>query len=266
MVPTLKDSSERLERLGFRCGAKGTHSSRNMMYGDLQTLFDSLPEGATRSNYRQAIVDENVLGKPTASSRKRSFEHLGALYALDPEVPLFRYMGFLWNRDEAGRALIAFFTAYARDPLLRTTAESILKASPSDRVPREAFVEVLGRETGERFSENVLEKIVGTTTSSWCTGGYLEGVHKRVRRSPEITPGAAAMALFASYLEGFRGERMFTSRWGRLLDKPLHERKEAAREAARRGWLNYREAGGVVEVTFPELLTQDEEKLSRESD
>lgn len=266
METPLQDDCANLVRLGFRCGAKGTHSSRNMMFPDLETLLINVPEASKRSDYRQAVVEQNVLGKPTASSRQKSFEHLGTLYALDPEVPLFRYMRFLWERDEAGRALIAFFTAYARDPLLRTTAESILKASPSDRVPREAFVEVLGRETGERFSENVLEKIVGTTTSSWCTGGYLEGVHKRVRRSPEITPGAAAMALFASYLEGFRGERMFTSRWGRLLDKPLHERKEAAREAARRGWLNYREAGGVVEVTFPELLTQEEEKLSRESD
>lgn len=237
-----------------------------MMYSDLATVLSDLPDDSTRSDYREAIVEQNILGKPTTSSRRKSFEHLAALYALDTEVPLFRCMRFLWVRDEGGRELIAFFTAYARDPLLRTTAEPVLEASPGDRVPREAFIEVLGRETGERFTESVLEKIVGTTTSSWCTGGYLEGVHKRVRRSPEITPGSAAMALFASYLEGFRGERMFTSRWGKLLDKPFRERKDAAREAARRGWLNYREAGGVVEVTFPDILTQEEEQLSRESD
>lgn len=265
MTETLGSSVSQLQQLGFRVGAKGTHSSRNMMYPDLWTLLGSLPEDSTRPEYREAVVEDNVLGKPTASSRQKSFEHLGALYALDPELPLFRYMRFVWDRDEQGRNLVAFFTAYARDPLLRVTAKLVLEASPGDAVPRDAFLEVLQRDTGDRFSESVLEKIVGTTTSSWCTGGYLKGIHKRVRRSPEITPGAAGMALFAAYLEGLRGERLITSRWGTLLDKPLDERKAAAREAGRRGWLNYREAGGVIEVSFPDVLTPEEERLSRES-
>ena len=37
-----------------------------------------------------------------------------------------------------------------------------------------------------------------------------------------------------------------------------------AAEASRQGWMNYKAAGAVVEVTFPGLLTPREEEAARD--
>jgi len=41
---------------------------------------------------------------------------------------------------------------------------------------------------------------------------------------------------------------------------------DLATEASKQGWMNYKAAGSVVEITFPGLLSAQEEKLSNESD
>jgi hypothetical protein len=53
-------------RFGFSLRRSGGHLSRSMMLPELQTLLAAVsPEGG-RADYRAAIVDVNVLGKPTA--------------------------------------------------------------------------------------------------------------------------------------------------------------------------------------------------------
>ena len=41
---------------------------------------------------------------------------------------------------------------------------------------------------------------------------------------------------------------------------------DLAEAASRRGWINMRRVGSVVEVTFPRLLTAEEQELLREQD
>ena len=59
---------------------------------------------ASRADYVAAIVEHNCLGKPTSATRVLSAQRLSELYALDPDVPLFRIMRNLWRLDERGTA------------------------------------------------------------------------------------------------------------------------------------------------------------------
>ena len=73
-----------LERAGFRFGERGTQSSRHIMLSELGELLDALPAGAGRLDYAAAIVDENVLGKPTLATRRATRQRLAELYAWRP--------------------------------------------------------------------------------------------------------------------------------------------------------------------------------------
>ena len=55
---------------GVRYGDKGTHTSRTMMLAELSELLSALPATSTREDYADAIIEENILGKQTASTRK----------------------------------------------------------------------------------------------------------------------------------------------------------------------------------------------------
>src|SRR5262249_7185950 len=72
-------------------------------------------------SYVAAIMDDNVLGKPTRSTRQRTAKHLIELYALDPSCTLFRLLRHFWAADPVSQPMLAFLVACARDPLLRAS-------------------------------------------------------------------------------------------------------------------------------------------------
>ena len=111
---------------GFRTGDKGTHTSRTMMLAELAAVLAATGKDATRSDYASAIVEANCLFKPTAATRRLTNQRLGELYALDPNVPVFRILRRLWSVDESGRPLLALLAALARDPLLLATATAVI--------------------------------------------------------------------------------------------------------------------------------------------
>jgi len=94
-------------RHGFVTDPVGPHASRTMLLADLQLLLSACPPDATLSDYRAAVVDQNVLMKATKANRRETFQRLCQFYALDPDVPLFRVLRALWDADEAGQPLLA---------------------------------------------------------------------------------------------------------------------------------------------------------------
>ena len=62
-----------------------------MMLGELQVLL-ALPDLKAPAAFRRVIEQENALGKPTGSSRQKSFCHLVQLYGLDVSQALFRVL------------------------------------------------------------------------------------------------------------------------------------------------------------------------------
>ena len=94
-----------LSQLGFRFGINGPHAARTMMLDDLRLLLEHTSPQATRADYISAVVDANVLGKPTRKARELALRHMATLYALDPANPIVRALRRLPAQGpSAGRA------------------------------------------------------------------------------------------------------------------------------------------------------------------
>ena len=66
-----------------------------------------------------------------------------------------------------------------------------------------------------------------------------------------MTPVVLTYAVSLGYLCGLRGKMLLHSTWTDLLDRTPAELQDLAFEASSQGWINYKAAGGVVEITFP---------------
>ncbi|MEW6220216.1 MAG: hypothetical protein AB1634_11880 [Thermodesulfobacteriota bacterium] len=254
-----------LVRLGFTFGKGGTHVARTMMLEELAALLaHGNPETVTSDAYTSAIAVDNCLGKPSGRARQLTRRHLVSLYALDPDVLLFRALRFFWQRDETGQPLLALLCACARDAVLRESAPFLLDiplGKTITRVETQVFVE---RTFPERFSPATLKSVAQNINGTWTRSGHLKGKVKKVRARPQVTAGAAAYALLLAYLRGGRGMNLFASEYVKLLDCGRQRAIELAEEASRRGWLVFKSIGDVVEVQFPRLLRAEEKELVRE--
>ena len=254
------------EKVGFRFGDKGTHTSRTMMLDELKGLLRLAGSEATRAEYRSLIVDDNCLGKRTSATRRLTDQRLSELYALDGGVILFRVMRRLWADDQRGQPLLALLMVLARDPLLRFTAMPILRLRPGEELGRQALTDALNRGTGSRFNEAVLDKVVRNASSSWTQSGHLEGRSRKSRRAVSPTPAAVAFALVLGYAMGARGAVLFETLWAKALDAGADELIYLALDAKRTGYLDLKVSGGIVEISFSRLLTDEERRLIHGTD
>src|SRR5262245_33744328 len=111
---------------GFKNDPIGTHISRTIMLADLRILLGACKPTAAVEVYRSAVVDENVLLKPTLTTRRRSFWRLRELYLFNTRLVLFQALRDLWDDDDTAQPLLASFCATATDPILRSTAPTIV--------------------------------------------------------------------------------------------------------------------------------------------
>lgn len=249
------------EPIGFRLGQKGTHTSRTIMLHELTVLLRAAARDSSRADYRALIVEHNCLGKRTTATRRLSDQRLSELYALDPDVLLFRSMRQFWLAEASGRPLLALLLALARDPLLRLTAPPLLRLRPGEELGRQALTDALNRGTGSRFNEAVLDKIVRNAASSWTQSGHLEGRSRKTRRVVSPTPAVVTFALVLGYALGARGALLFETLWSKVLDASRDELISCAMDAKRTGYLDMKVSGGVVEVSLSRLLTEREREL-----
>lgn len=248
-----QEPSQTTHRVGFRSGAKGTHTSRTIMFEELSALLHACPATATRKDYAAAIIDLNCLGKPTASSRRLTNQRLGELYALDPAVPVFRIFRRLWDSDTAGRRLLAVLCALARDPLLAATAPAIIVLPPGADLAREPMTAALREAVGERVNDDTLGKVMRNAASSWTQAGHLMGRTFKKRRRVEATPASVAYGLYLAHCVGFRGAELFSSGWIAVQDCSPPAARHLAIDAKRVGLLDLRMAGDVVELNLDRL-------------
>ncbi len=249
-----------LERFGFKFNKGGAHAARTMMLPELQRLLQSTADGAAPDGYRRAVVDENLLDKPTVNARKLSFQHLVSLYALDPGTCLFRVFQGLWSQQPDAQPVLALQMALTRDTLLRLSAPIILAAVPGAQVIRQQIEQLFADWSQDSFSRTSIEAIAQRVNGTWTQAGYLTGRVKKIRSQPLITPVNITFALFISYLEGRVAQRLFSSDWVRVLDAPEERLIELTQAAAQRGLLVFRRTGGVMEVRFPDYLTEQEQE------
>ncbi len=238
---------------GFRFGEKGTHTIRTMMLVELTELLAALPANATRDEYAVAIIESNVLGKQTTSTRRLTNQRLGELYGLSLTVPLFRVLRRLWDVDEPGRPLIALLCALARDPLLRATSKAVLPVPIGNELLRSAMTSAIRESVGRRLNESILDKAARNAGSSWSQSGHLEGRVRKIRREVRPTPGSVAFAAWFGSLHGFAGEDLLRTPWARVLDQSPVELLDLALRAKQLRLLNASSGGGVVEIDVTPL-------------
>jgi hypothetical protein len=254
------------ESLGFREGTTSVHTSRTMMLDELSLVLEHVGPKAKAVEYLAAVVEHNVLGKPTQTTRKRTALRLVQLYALDQARPVFRVLLYYWTADSSARPMLAVLAAAARDPLLRETTPFVIGFSVGSAVTPNEVASKLKEKYPARFKPTTLLSTAQNLASSWTQAGYLTGKVNKKRTRPVVTPVVVTFALLLGYLCGSRGKMLLDTVWTRMLDRTSAEIADLAIEASKQGWMNYKAAGSVVEITFPGLLTPHEERTSNESD
>ena len=242
---------------GFVIEGSGAHNSRTIMVNELRLLLDACEAKAELEDYRAAAVGENALLKPTLSARQGTFRRLRELYGLKSTLLIFRALRDLWASDLAAQPMLALLCATARDPLLRVSAGLVQLTPFGDRLTVETLSNQVNQVFQDRYSSNSLHSMGQNLASSWQQSGHLQGRLKKVRVKVEAHPAATAYALFLGYLCGSRGDALFETGWCQLLDTPMNILREQAQVAARQGWLEYRHAGQVTDITFRHLLRDE---------
>jgi hypothetical protein len=234
-----------LSQFGIKTTGGGTHQSKTMMLADLGILLAARME----SKPVEAIVDDNLLGKPSARARQAAAIRLRELYGVgEAPPPICQALFALWNRDPQGRPLLALLCALARDPTLRDGASPVLAAKVGTPVRSPAIAAAFEAVNPGRLDAKMSEVLARNAASSWTQAGFLEGPVRKIRVRPRATPTVAAYAALIASLCGFGGPALVESRWLDILDRPVEDRLALLRQAEGLGLARVRHAGHVMEI------------------
>jgi len=250
--------------LGFSKAILGAHSARSMMFLEMSALVREMPLTVTKNGFIKAIVEENVLQKPTLSSRKKSLRHLVELYGMDPLLTLFRVLWDLAHADMESLPQLCLVCAYARDPQLRHSFELVRTLRIGAVLARADMEQHLENGFPGRFSAAMKKSMAQNVNTTWTFGGHLLGRVKKTRLLPEPRPISAAYAMFVGYLTGLRGERLLDSAFAALVSYNRSQLQAALSLASAKGLLSLKQAAGIVEFDFSNLLTPSEQELLHE--
>lgn len=246
-----------LRAFGFSSAKTGGHMARSMMLGELQLLL-AISDLKAPVEFRRVIEQENVLGKPTVSSRQKSFRHLVELYGLDTSQALFRVLLRFAALAPDSLPLLALVCVFCRDPQLRGSFTLLEQTNPATPIPRRLMEEHLETLFPDRFSPAMKQSLAQNVNTTWTVSGHLHGRAVKTRSLPSPSFLATTYALFAGYLAGLRGDFLLQSVFSRLVAVSPPQAIEHLKEASKQGFLRLRHAGGVTEIDFSPLLNESE--------
>ena len=241
----------------------GTNTSHTIVVEALAALLAAVPPGAPHMEYSHAALEANVLSKETEGARRRTFRYLKELYVLRPDSILFRALRDLWADDPSAQPLLAGLCALARDSVFRASSAAIVRCSLGETLMSGDLATAIGEQFPGSYSESTLAKIGRNTFSSWEQTGHLAASEpaKKVRVRAICRPANVAYALLLGHLQGVSGQALFETLWAKVLDQPRSHLVDLAVGASQRGLIEFRHAGGVVDVSFHELLRPFEGEL-----
>lgn len=237
-----------LSELGFDEGHRGVHTSRTMMLAELELVLAALPTGSSSHDVREAIIEENVLGKATRSGRKNSATKLIDLYSFDGANPLYSAFDVLWRESSVSRPVLAVLFAQCRDAVLRASAQPILSTPIGGTVTKEQLYRSLLAGFSSKYAETTLQSTTRNVASSWRQSGHLQGKSHIVRTKAPADFHALSFAVLVGYLRGLRGQSLLSSDWIRLLDLEHAELDTGLSEAHRHGLVTSRKIGEVIDI------------------
>jgi len=223
------------------------------MFSELELLLNACPRDSGPKDYQTAIIEDNVLGKKTMSTRQHSFRSLRELYGLSRDIKSFRSMIDLWDADVESRQVLAVLCASTRDHTLKETANLIVYLPVGGTATAEMLSQSVESGFPGVYKDSTLATIGRNTASTWSQSGHLHGRSTKTRVKLEGSSVATTYALFMGYLEGVEDGMLFDTVWSRLLDSTKEKLMLDAMLASRNGWLEYRRAGNITEINFHHL-------------
>ncbi|MBY6061971.1 hypothetical protein [Microbacterium esteraromaticum] len=237
----------------FALGRLRTTASHTISIPHVAELFRAVPGNASVERYREAVVEGNVLGRPTLAGRQRSFRHLRELYFLDPTRPDFTALRHFWDIDPESHQLLAGLLAFTRDEVFRASFAAIADLPVGSTVTSADLTIAVAAQFGSEMSESTLGKTGRNTGACWTQTGHLAGRAKKVRTEVSARPAAIAYAAYLGHLAGGRGLGVLDNPWSQILGLAPGRTLEALRDAHTEGLLDLLVAGNVVDVSFPAL-------------
>ena len=195
-----------------------------------------------------AILRDNLLGKPSIRARRAALYRLRQLYGVGESSLICLVLRRLWERDPAGRPMLALLCALARDPTLRDGAAAVLDATLGERVRWPAIAATFEAHSPGRLNEKMTKSLAQNAASTWTQAGFLKGPVRKERVRAQPTPTAAAYAALVAGYCGFGGMRLVESRWLDVLDRPVEDRIALLRQAEGLGLIRVRSVGDVFEI------------------
>lgn len=249
-----------LTEQGFDEGLRGVHTSRTMMFEELELVLAGVTSEISPRAVRTAILEENVLGKATWSGKVNSATKLIDLYCFELEKPLYAGFYVLWRESLHSRPVLAVLLAQCRDAVLRTSSEPILDTPVGSTLNKERFYESLLSGFASKYAETTLQSTTRNVASSWRQSGHIKGGATIVRCKAPADFHALAFAVLIGYLKGLRGKPLLCSDWVKLLDFEPAELEVALTEAHRHGLITNRKIGEVIDLKpGPQLCGGDPE-------
>jgi hypothetical protein len=169
------------------------------------------------------------------------------------------------HTDAEALTQLCLVCVYARDPQLRQSFELIRILHNGEVLERVQMEEHLEKGFPGRFSPALKKSMAQNVNTTWTVSGHLAGKAKKTRRLPEPRPISAAYAMFVGYLTGLRGESLLNSNFAALVASNRSQLQAALGLASARGLLSLKQAAGIVEFDFSNLLTPAELALLHES-
>lgn len=240
--------------VGPLMASRRTTASHTIGVSHLSDLLAAVRAGSGHDAYKTAVIADNVLGRPTFEGRKRAFRHLRELYLLDEDQAPFRALRAAWADDPAAGPLLAGLMAFTHDELLRASWPAIAQAGPGTHVTSQDVSDALAASGVAGLGATTLAKAGRNIASSWTQTGHLVGRSVKHRVRVEAGPAAVAFAVTLGHLRGARGEALLSSPWFDLLDLPDGSRRDALDCAHRRGLIDVRSAGNMLEIGVGRLL------------
>jgi len=260
-----KRMSNTVETLGFSSAALGGHAARSMMLQEMSTLVRVMPPSVRKDEFVRAILEDNILEKPTLVSRQKSLRYLAELYDLEQSHALFRIFWALSHMESDSLPQLCLVCAYARDPQLRHSFELIRVLRHGEVLARTTMEQHLEDGFPGRFSPAMKKSMAQNVNTTWTVSGHLAGKRNKTRQFPAPHPISAAYAMFVGYLTGLRGDRLLDSAYAALVAPNRSQLQAALALASARGLLSLKQAASIVEFDFSNLLTPAEQAYVHES-
>lgn len=234
-------------------------SARSALYTDLQVLLHARTELLPASDYRRAVVDENVLARGSVAARKKVFKELKGRYVLDAERPLFSAFHHEWLRcgSDQERALTAYLLFALNDRTVALTSMKWLypqlRRAPCElRIgDLETFLRRLGNDAHPevaRWTPITLTRVAQHYLASVRDFGLATGTTRKVAVRPALYGCPVRLLLAALRMLRVSPLQVVRHEAFKLLGIAPEEVIDALSQLNRHGDLRFRMQADVVEL------------------